>query len=118
MTIEHPVIVVTGATGNHGYAALKCFLKDDDLQRKNTKIRAAVYSKGKNISLIRDLSDLDKTVELDADVYDSRMDKAFEGVDYAFIIPSSSRRRVEHVANYVKAAKQSTLSDAVFIYRR
>jgi uncharacterized protein YbjT (DUF2867 family) len=79
MTInEGPVILVTGATGNVGYAALKTFLRSEELTRADYRIRAACYRHSKKIDNVRHLHGLDRWYEVDADEYGPDLDRAFQ----------------------------------------
>ena len=116
MTIdEGPVILVIGATGNVGYSALKTFLRSEELTRAKYRIRAACYRHSSKLDKIRTMSGLDRCYEIDADELGPELDRSFQDVDYAFLIPSSSRLRVKHIQNYVEAAKRNSVRYLVLL---
>ena len=95
------LILVTAATGNTGFCTTKLLLKD------NQRVRAGCFVGSEKGPLLEGLHP-ESIVCYDAnDAGSLALLKAFEGVDAAFIIPSRSPNRVQHVKNYCEAAKRA-----------
>lgn len=109
MVAEGKVILVTGATGNSGFSTLKCLSEDDAVLRCGMRLRAAVYKKSKKIERVKELKNVEKVMEVDANMCDEELQRAFNDVDYVYLIPSSSKDRVKHIKNYVDCAKKGEM---------
>jgi hypothetical protein len=103
-----PRILVTGATGNTGFCTLCCISSSPEFAKIGASVRAACYRQSKKIDQVRQKCPQVEIVTVDAEIADD-LDNAFQDIDYAYIIPSSSSNRVQHVKNYVDAAKRNNV---------
>jgi len=91
--MSKPVVLVTGATGNCGFATVKY------LQGKDVVIRAGVHDEKKAAEKLKGL-----TADIVAIDGEKDMSSAFKGVDAVLIVPPQAKRG-EVTTGYINAAK-------------
>ena len=103
--IGKKTVLVTAATGNVGHSTIKMLCSCDKC-RSMFNIRAGCYVESERSYTIETTPDCE-IYKYDASFSDERLNNAFRGVDYAFLVPSRSAQRVTHMRNYVDACKQA-----------
>eukprot|EP00158_Paraphelidium_tribonemae_P008870 Partr_v1_DN28712_c3_g1_i1_m62934 putative Inherit from COG: epimerase dehydratase len=101
-------VLVTSATGNTGFSAVKCMIQNKDLN-----VRACTWTKSKQRDLLDKLPGLNKVCQVDANEPGDQLKKAFRGVDYVFLVPDNSKDRVQHVKNYVDMCQEHRVKHIV-----
>jgi len=96
-------LLVTCATGNVGHSILRLLCSEE--HRHQFIIRAGCFLESEK-SHIQELPKCD-VCKYDASIFNKDLDNAFMGIDYAFLIPSRSPDRVNHIKNYVEACKKN-----------
>jgi uncharacterized protein YbjT (DUF2867 family) len=97
-------LLVTGAHGKTGLATLKA-LKEKC--KDKYEVYAGAYSKKKSEAhtKLEEFKDFASIRDFDASDYES-VKEAFKGINILFLIPPSTLNKTEHVANYIRAAKE------------
>lgn len=100
-TPRTPTVLVTGATGNAGCAAVKALAKTGRFN-----VRAGVRRGSSRITYLDSISGV-TAVAYDADIHDADLDNAFRDVNYVYLVPPSTSTRMVQFRNYIAAAQKA-----------